>query len=598
MKKKKKENVTLREFYKTFRSYIFWIIPGFVFLVITRIAVTIEPLFLRNIIDKLTGERVIAASITLILVYYFGTKLVGVISDFFRDYFMSPAIMGVTRDFEKKVFSKLLSLPVSYHADQKAGSAAKAITRGAQATSMTLDFSISQLLPPIFELIFASFLLYSLFTWHYATITLVTIIIYTIFTIWSTNKRTKLRMLGNKEDDKASGILVDSISNIDTVKYFNNESSLFGSFLNTKNKWFKLMVKNNRMFALIFSVQGIILLIGLGLIMILAVNQSISGGISVGDLVLVTTYVVRLSAPVSMLGFTYGMLKNNFADIQAMEGILSQTSNVEEPKNPKSIKNPKGAIEFNNVIFGYDKSKNIIKGLDVKIKPGEKVAFVGPSGSGKSTIVKLLFRLYDVNSGDISIDGVDVKKLSATSKRNTLSIVPQEPNLFNDSFTTNIKFGTLSATHKEVVKSAKIAHIHDFINSLPKKYDTIVGERGVKISGGEKQRVAIARSVIKDPKILVFDEATSSLDSESEKACLEAIEKASVGRTSISIAHRLSTIIDSDKIFVLKNGKVFEEGTHRTLLDKKGLYSKLWKIQTKQSDKFKTKEEQDKALKL
>ena len=592
----KKENVTVKEFWRTFRSYLAWIIPGFVFLVIARAAITIEPLYLRNIIDKLTGERVIATSIALILVYYFGTKLVSIISDFLRDYFLSPAIMGVTRDFEKKVFQKLLDLPVAYHADQKAGSAAKAITRGAQATSMTLDFSISQLLPPIFELIFASFLLLSLFTWHYAVITLATIVIYTIFTIWSTNKRTKLRMLGNREDDKASGILVDSISNIDTVKYFNNESSLFSSFKNTKNKWFHLMVKNNRLFALIFSVQGFILLIGLGLIMILAVNQSISGAISVGDLVLVTTYVVRLSAPVSMLGFTYGMLKNNFADIQAMEGILSKTTSVEEPKNPKSVKNPKGIIEFKNVVFGYSKNKKIIDGLSVTINSGEKVAFVGPSGSGKSTIVKLLFRLYDVSDGSISIDKVDVKKLSVSSRKNILSIVPQEPNLFNDSFATNIRFGKLSATQKEIEKAAKIAHIHDFINSLPDKYETVVGERGVKISGGEKQRVAIARSVIKNPKVLVFDEATSSLDSESEKACLEAIEKASRGRTSISIAHRLSTIINSDKIFVLKDGKVEEEGTHRTLLLKKGLYSKLWKIQTEQSDKFKTKEEQDKAL--
>ena len=407
-----------------------------------------------------------------------------------------------------------------------------------------------------------------------------TIIIYGFFTIWGTEKRIKYREGANINDDSASAVLVDSVANIETVKYFHNEKLQSEKFSNSKQRWFNFAVQDNRVFASVYGGQELILYFGLGLILYVAVRQASVGIMSVGDLVLVSTYIVRLSAPLTSLGFIYGRFKNSFADIKAMATILDVKNTILEPNNPKKISKPKGAVEFKNVTFSYNNKRQIISALNFKILPGQRVAFVGPSGAGKSTIAKLIFRLYDVSNGKILLDGIDVRELANVERGKILAIVPQDPALFNDTISANIKFAKPQASDDEVIKATKSAQIDDFIKTLPQQYDTMVGERGVKISGGERQRVAIARAMICNPKILVFDEATSSLDSHSEQKVLGTINQVAQGRTSISIAHRLSTIVNSDIIFVLKGGKIVEQGTHLELLKQSGVYAKLWAIQT------------------
>lgn len=575
----KNKSQSLQHFWKYFRNYRGLIFIGVLFLIASQIAATAQPIFLRNIINALTDHKAIGA-ITIILFYYFGVKLIDIIAEFIRDYFLSPVVMGVPRDFEKDIFAHLLNLPVSYHANSKTGAAARAITRGAQAISFMLDFSISSLVPPLLQLIFVTILLLKLYSWQYGIITFATVVVYAIFTIWSTEKRNVFRQAGNDKDDQAGGLLVDSVSNIETVKYFGNQNIAWTRFSKIKQEWFKLFVKSNRLFALIFGVQGVILLVGLGLIFVLALKQVTAGTITIGDLVLLSTYVVQLSIPITSLGFVYGRFKNSITDLQAMDNILSEQITIIEPENPKKIKNLKGEIDFCNVNFGYSPNRKVINDISLMIKPGQKAAFVGPSGAGKSTIAKLIFRLYDINSGSIKIDDVDIKMLSVKDRARILAIVPQDPALFNDTIAENIRFGKMEASFTEIRKAAKVAQIDDFIMGLPKKYETMVGERGIKVSGGQRQRIAIARAMIKNPKILVFDEATSSLDSRSEQAVLKTIDRVKEGRTSISIAHRLSTIIKSDIIFVLKGSKIVEQGTHQQLIKQNGEYAHLWKIQS------------------
>lgn len=563
-----------------FKRYWAYAVITLVLLISSSLAAIYEPIALRNIINWLLdhgGPR----TLTTLIVIYFATKASSLIFDMLRDYFWSPVIYSVSRDIEQDVYKHLLDLPISYHADQKSGAAVRAVTRGSNAVSIIMDFTITRLIPPFFQLILVSILLYKLYSWQFSLITAVSIVIYTWYIIWSNERRIKYRLEGNRQDDAASGVLVDSIMNIETVKYFNTGNSLFSSWQKIKSDWIRLLTRNNRIFAYNFAIQNGILLVGLGFILVLAINRTNAGTMTIGDLVLVSSYIVQLSGPIAILGFVYGQYKNSFADLNAMVGILNQPVTIPEPQDPKPIVERRGEVEFRHVQFAYDNRQNVLKDLSLTIKPGQNVAFVGPSGAGKSTITKLLFRLHDVQAGEIDIDGVSLKDLSMETRRQMLAIVPQEPTLFNDTIFNNIKFSKPDATHEEVVRAAKAAHIHSFIEGLPDKYETKVGERGMKISGGQKQRVAIARAILKDPKVLVFDEATSSLDTKTEREILRTLKSVAKGRTTISIAHRLSTIIDSDVIYVLKKGQVVESGTHTALLKKKGVYADLWELQSR-----------------
>jgi ATP-binding cassette subfamily B protein len=492
--------------------------------------------------------------------------------------------MGIARTMSQRLFTHLVTLPVNYHHEQRLGATSRRITRGGRAISFILDFMVINILPTIFQLIFVTGLLFYFYAPVYAVVTFFTIVIYTWFTIWATEKRQKFRVAANEADDAVSSLEVDTLTNIDTVKYFNNEAFQLQRYQPAIDHRYDLSVASNKLFALISGIQGLILLAGLGIVLYLGILQNLRGELTIGDLVLLTTYIVQLSAPIGVLGFIYRNIKDGLADLDGMAKMMHEEITVNEPTDPQVIKDPKGEIGFKDVHFHYASGRQVLNGVSLTVKPGQKVAFVGPSGVGKSTVVKLLFRLYDTTGGEIFIDGVPLSKLSKEARRDIFAIVPQEPVLFNTTIAENIRFGKPDATMEEVEAAAKLANAHSFISHFDNGYDTVVGERGVKLSGGEKQRVAIARAVVRDPKVLVFDEATSALDSHSEQIIQQSLDAVAQGRTTLVVAHRLSTIADADVIYVLNEGKLAEHGRHEELLAQEGIYSKLWQLQSQQRE--------------
>jgi ATP-binding cassette subfamily B protein len=567
----------LRECFRGYEGQIFLTV---LFLALARMAATADPIWLKKIIDGLTAKQPFEA-LTGLIVVYFGLRVAAFIGEMLRDWIFAPVEIGVSKRVSETVFDYLLRLPVSYHAEQKTGAMARKIARGSRALTWILDFMVMNILPVIFELVFVTVLLLRMYPASYGLITLGTVVTYTWFTIWTTEKRQIYRLNANLADDEASGVQVDSIVNIDTVKYFNNEGLRQRQFHTAIQRWFELSVRSNRLFAAISAGQAAILLVGLGAILLLAIKQTAQGILTLGDLVLLSTYVVRIATPIGVLGFIYRGIKDGIADLDEMGRIFHNPITVQEPEKPVALPHPRGEVRFEDVVFTYKGRERVLEGINLNIPPGARVAVVGPSGSGKSTLVKLLFRFMDPTSGRIRIDGVDLKDLSKDTRRQVFAIVPQEPILFNDTIAANIRFGKADATQAEIEAACRLANIHDFIQSLPEGYETVVGERGVKVSGGEKQRVAIARAVVRDPKILVFDVATSNLDSHSERIIQDSLDQLAAGRTTVVIAHRLSTIVDSDVIYVLDQGRLAEAGTHFELLARDGLYARLWAIQAR-----------------
>jgi len=553
------------------------------FLVAGRVASSLDPIWLKKIIDGVGAGKPLDA-LTTVLGVYFGLKALTFVFDFLRDVIFAPAEMGIARTLSQELFNHLLSLPVGYHFEQKIGGLSRQITRGGRAVTFILDFLVINILPTLVELIVVTFLLFRLYQPVYAIITLATIVVYTWFTIWSTEKRQKFRLGANQADDEVAGIEVDALANIETVKYFNNEAELQSRYRPAVQKRYELSVASNKLFAVISAAQAMILLVGLGLLLFLGIRHTLAGVLTIGDLVLLTTYIVRLSAPISVLGFVYRAIKDGLADLDAMAKILSEEASVPEPAHAVALSRCRGEVTFEHVRFGYSEQRPVFEDIHFTVPPGQRIAFVGPSGVGKSTIVKLLFRFFDPTGGRILIDGVDLREIDKKTRRCLFAIVPQEPALFNTTIAENIRFGKPDATDAEVSKAARLASIDRFIEALPEKYETLVGERGVKLSGGEKQRIAIARAIIREPAVLVFDEATSSLDSSSEKEIQKSLDVISRGRTTVAVAHRLSTIADSDVIYVLNEGQIAEKGTHGQLLELDGIYARLWRIQAEGND--------------
>ena len=578
MSENNSKQVSIWYLFQFVKPYTMPVIFTLLFLIAGRVASSLEPVWLKKIIDGISAGFGLSLDLGVVITY-FVLKSFTFIFDYLRDVIFAPTEMGIARTLSDKLFNHLVTLPISYHSEQKLGGISRKITRGGRAVTFILDFLVINILPTIFELLFVTILLLHYYRPIYGITTFLTIITYTVFTIWATEKRQKFRVAANEADDEVSSLEVDALNNIETVKYFNNEDELNRRYWPAITKRYDLSVASNQLFALVAAGQALILLVGLGIILYLAILQALAHTMTVGDLVLMTSYILQLSAPIGVLGFIYRQIKDGLADLDGMAKILQEEVTILEPKKPENISQPKGEVNFKEVSFKYATSRVVLDKISLTIKPGQKVAFVGPSGAGKSTIVKLLFRLFDPTGGDIIIDGVPLRKLGKESRRSIFAIVPQEPALFNTSIAENIRFGKPEATLEEVIEAAKLANIHHYIDTLPEKYETVVGERGVKLSGGEKQRVAIARAIIRDPKILVFDEATSALDTHSEQVIQESLDRVAEGRTTIAVAHRLSTIVKSDQIFVLKDGEIAEHGNHQELIAKQGLYTKMWEMQ-------------------
>ena len=425
----------------------------------------------------------------------------------------------------------------------------------------------------------------------FAVITLCSIITYIAYSIFATELRTRYVRAANIADSSSNTRAIDSLLNYETVKYFTNEEFEAQAYDQQLCTWEEAKIKNRLSLFALNGGQALIIAIAMTSMLALAANEVAKGVMTLGDFVLINAFMMQLFMPLNFLGFVYREIKGSLANIENLFGLLAQSPKVEDATDALALNlvehsedsalaaTSQASIVFDNITFAYNAKRPIIKGISFRVNAGEKVAVVGQSGSGKSTLVKLLFRFYDVDSGSISINQQDISKVSQQSLRSHIGIVPQDTVLFNDSLFNNVQYGCPTASKEEVLKAIDLAHLADFIASLPEGLDTVVGERGLKLSGGEKQRVAIARTILKNPQILVFDEATSSLDSQSEQAILTAINEVTKSRTSLVIAHRLSTIIDSDNIIVMSHGDIVEQGNHQQLLALQGQYSKMWQLQ-------------------
>ena len=497
-----------------------------------------------------------------------------------RDALFAKVAQRALRRLARETFEHIHRLSLRYHITRKTGGLSRIIERGVKGVEFLLRYLVFSTGPLVLELVLiAAAIFWKLQDWRYVGIILATIAVYVWFTFAITEWRVKLRRKMNEQDTDANQKAIDSLLNFETVKYFGAANREAARYDQAMAGYEAAALKTSYSLAFLNFGQAVLITAGLVMVMLLAAFGVQAGELTVGDFVLVNAYMIQITMPLNFLGTVYREIRQALVDMRQMFDLLDEPPEVRDKANASRLKITTGHVNFDSVGFSYDPDRLILQDVSVDIPAGQTIAIVGPSGSGKSTIGRLLFRFYDVTGGAVRIDGQDVRDVTQDSLHQAIGVVPQDTVLFNDTIYYNIAYGRESATRAEVIRAAKDAQIHDFIMSLPEKYDTRVGERGLKLSGGEKQRVGIARTLLKDPPILLLDEATSALDSETEHEIQEALERAGQGRTVITIAHRLSTVSNADKILVLEKGVVVESGTHAQLLEKNGRYLDLWTLQ-------------------
>ncbi len=561
---------------------------------LAKIITAVVPYFYKLAIDALApalpgspaavnAAAGVSVAVMFIIAYAVGRVLMVAMAQLGAGLF-ARVTQNAARNMARETFEHLHRLSLRFHLERRTGALSRIMERGNRAVENIVRFSLFQIIPTTLELVLVFAVLAFYFSFSFSLVIMVTVVTYVTFTFIATEWRTRIRRQMNEADTESYSRAIDSLLNFETVKYFSNEKLETRRFDEAAAAYEKAAIKTSVSLSLLNSGQALIYSTGLGICMVMAGWRVAEGTITVGDFVMVNAYLVQMYQPLFFIGSVYRDIRQGLVDIENIFEVLAIAPELEDTPGAPPLAVPEGEVEFDRISFAYDAARPILRDVSFTVPPGKTLAIVGPSGAGKSTISRLIFRFYDVNDGAIRIDGQDIRAVTQKSLRSSIGMVPQDTVLFNDTIRYNILYGRADASEAAMREAARMAQIDDFILSLPEGYDTVVGERGLKLSGGEKQRVAIARTILKAPPILVLDEATSALDTATEKEIQSSLDLVAQNRTTIMIAHRLSTVVHADQIIVLDQGRVAERGDHATLMKKKGIYARLWEQQRKAQD--------------